>query len=117
MNAGMSFAAIISLLLAMAIAGDAAKVRVKGVDQATGRARPQAGLGCPPWMCGKDGNHNETLVRDTQPTAAGSRFLTNVPFLVLAGFATHGTGVCPPFACGSDGNHNETLVRDTVWMK
>ena len=56
MNAVTGFVAIVSLLLALAAGGG------------TSKPQPNAGT-CPPWMCGQDGNHNETLVRDTAPTA------------------------------------------------
>ncbi len=42
-------------------------VSVEVVDEATGSARFQAGGTCPPFACGTDSNHNETLVRDTSP--------------------------------------------------
>jgi hypothetical protein len=69
------------------------------IDWATGATRLLAGTrgGCtgPTFMCGSNGNHNETLVNaitvDTR-FVAGSR--------------------CPSWACGPGGNHNETLVRD-----
>jgi hypothetical protein len=53
MNAVTGFVTIISLLLALAAAG--------------GTASPRVGGSCPPFACGSDGNHNETLVRDAAP--------------------------------------------------
>jgi hypothetical protein len=53
MNAVTSFVAIVSLLLALA-AG-------------SGAATPRVGGSCPPFACGTDSNHNETLVRDAAP--------------------------------------------------
>jgi hypothetical protein len=55
MNAVTGFVAIVSLLLALAGGSD------------TTKNQPQAWGGCPPFMCGTDGNHNETLVRDAAP--------------------------------------------------
>ena len=55
MNAVTGFVAVVSLLLALAGGGGTAK------------PQPQAGGGCPPFMCGSDSNHNETVVRDTAP--------------------------------------------------
>ena len=52
MTAVTGFVAIVSLLLALTAGGGAPK--------------PQAGT-CPPFMCGSDSNHSETLVRDTAP--------------------------------------------------
>jgi len=53
MNAVTGFVAILSLLLALAAGG--------------GEAKPQSAGTCPPFMCGSDSNHNETLVRETAP--------------------------------------------------
>jgi hypothetical protein len=53
MNSVTSLVAIVSLLLALAAGG--------------GTPKPQVGGSCPPFACGSDGNHNETLVRDTSP--------------------------------------------------
>jgi hypothetical protein len=57
MNAVTGFIAIVSLLLTLATGGDTAKQKA---------GTPQANT-CPPWACGSDSNHNETLVRDTAP--------------------------------------------------
>ena len=55
MNAITGFVAVVSLLLALAAGGN------------TTKPQPQPGGQCPAFMCGSDGNHNETLVRDTAP--------------------------------------------------
>jgi hypothetical protein len=60
MNAVTEFIAIVSLLLALAAGGGTAKPQA-------GTTAPQSGGNCPPFACGSDGNHNETLVRDAPP--------------------------------------------------
>ena len=57
MNAVTSFVAIVSLLLALAAAGGAAK-------EPAGMSSPPAGQITPSKLAA---NHNETLVRDTAP--------------------------------------------------
>lgn len=53
MNTMTGFIAIVSILLALAVGGNRT-------------TKPQVGGSCPPFACGTDSNHNETLVRDTR---------------------------------------------------
>jgi len=55
-----------------------------------------SGTGCAPFICGTDGNHNETLVRDRSSGIGGG---------------------CATFLCGSESNHNETLMRDKTALQ
>ena len=67
MNAIMNLVMIVSLLLALAAAGDASKSQVELSSPSPTRgasSRPLPG-GCEEFGCGS--NHNETLVRDTGP--------------------------------------------------
>jgi hypothetical protein len=96
MNAGMSLVAIVSLLVALAMAGGAAGGNSTTTASDASRNQPNATKvgGCGRWGCGQ--NHNETPVRDTALTKGGSQ-------------------TCPKWVCGA--NHNESMARDTAPMK
>jgi hypothetical protein len=68
MNAVTGFVAIVSLLLALAAGTSTAQRKAGGGQQNVSGSTntPQSGGNCPPFACGTDTNHNETLVRDTR---------------------------------------------------
>jgi len=119
MNAGTGLVAIVSLLLALAAAGGAAKEQA-GVDSPTGTRStasrvPDRGSSCPSWGCGE--NHNETLVSDAtsvQQADTLSQWLASVQAFVFASFTNDAPvrGRCEDWGCGT--NHNETFVQDAV---
>ncbi len=133
MNAGMTLS-IISLLVALATAGGAAKHQAGTGDGPSisgfnlnhnetlvretnfGKVGPAS---CPKWICGA--NHNETLVRDTalvQQSNDWSLWMSSESFAasVLMQFSMYRGGPgCSPWVCGS--NHNETLVRDAALVQ
>jgi len=135
MNAVTGLVAIVSLLLALAAAGGAAKEQAGvspkaerqittsklGVNHNETLARDTTSsnvprpAGCPTWMCGS--NHNDTLVSDAtsvQQEDTLSQWLTNVQAYVFASFTSYAPvrGGCDDWGCGM--NHNETLVRDAA---
>jgi hypothetical protein len=67
MDAITNLVTIVSLLLALAAAGDAAKSQVNVSSPSATRGASSRLLpgNCDDWECG--GNHNETLVRDATP--------------------------------------------------
>ena len=98
MNAGMTIATILSLLLALAAAGDT--------------TRPQAGVDNSPTSVREVPlQHNETLVRDQGPR--GHNLNHNETIARDTSQMKKAGGFCPPWMC----NHNETLVRDTALTK
>lgn len=105
MNAVTGFVAIVSLLLALATAGDARK------DQAKVDAPPR---NITPSKIAI--NHNETMVRDAtsvQQPDAWAEWWTNVQDFVFANLITYDLrdkGGCDDWGCGT--NHNETMVSD-----
>lgn len=110
MNAVTGFVAIVSLLLALATAGGAAK------DQAKGNSSDSRNISPSKIVL----NHNETFVQDASPTrqADDSELLTTakqaaasaVRLLIRFFINAPGGGGCDDWGCGS--NHNEMLVRD-----
>jgi hypothetical protein len=65
MNAVTSFVTIVSLLLALALAGGAANQSPTNVQAPTRSTTSGVPRPCEEWGCGM--NHNETLVRDNAP--------------------------------------------------
>jgi hypothetical protein len=108
MNAVTSFVAIVSLLLALATAGGAAK-------QETGTKSPAA-MDIQPSKIVL--NHNETMLSDAplvQQTDTWSQWLTSMQTFFFTTFSTNAPGPkggCDESGCGM--NHNETMVSDTA---
>jgi hypothetical protein len=131
MNAGLTIATILSLLMALA-GGGSADVAKKTTDpkqqletnkENTNGGIFELGIGTTNSPSGHNLNHNETLVRDTEfkisigggcsPIVCGSNH--NESLVRDNKFKTSIGGNCSPLVCGS--NHNETLVRDVAPMK
>lgn len=142
MNTVTSLTAIVSLLLALAAAGGAAKEQAGAdsqaarpittsklgvnhnetlvndatpVRQVNGSFHATKMAGCPIWYCGT--NHNETLMSDAtsaQQTSTLSRWLTSIQAVFFTSFSTNARGgaPCEDWGCGM--NHNETLVSDAA---
>jgi hypothetical protein len=123
MNAGLTLATILSLLLTLAASGDTTKPQASvGNSPASGRdieTQHNETLVRDQGTRGHNLNHNETLVRETvparkigstcSPLVCGSNH--NETLVRDAGLIRKGGFTCSPIVCGS--NHNETLVRDT----
>ena len=110
MNTGMSFLAIASLLLAMAMAGESLKQQARGTSSAPTHNRNSVDRIAI--------NHNETMVSDVALVKQASLWLTNLRSLVVTKFATYtrgGKGGCDEFGCGM--NHNETMVSDVPFVE
>jgi len=110
MNTGMSFFAIASLLLAMAMAGESLKQQARGTSSAPTHNRNSVDRIAI--------NHNETMVSDVALIQQASLWLTNLRSFVVTKFATYtrgGKGGCEEFGCG--GNHNETMVSDVAFVE
>lgn len=106
MNTGMSFLAIVSLLLAMAMAGESVK-------QQAGGTAPSAQS----YSCGSVDkiaiNHNETMVSDMAFVEEASLWLRSFLVTQFETYARAGKGGCDDeFGCGT--NHNETMVSDVA---
>ena len=124
MNAGLTLAMIISMLLAIPGSGNPDVARKQKLqdqkqelldnkDDTTGTFfGARIGSNCSPLVCGS--NHNETIVRDA-PSQIDSWSLWLTPDQaavvapVLIQLSKIGGG-CSPMVCGV--NHNETLVTD-----
>ncbi|MCM3906056.1 MAG: hypothetical protein ND866_30600 [Pyrinomonadaceae bacterium] len=110
MNTVTGYVAIVSLLLAMALAGGTAK-KQESVNSQTERNIAPSRIAL---------NHNETIVSDAtsvQQEDSWSQFLTNVQVFIFNKFSSYapGAGVrdgCEEFGCG--GNHNETMLSDAT---
>ncbi len=110
MNTVTGYVAIVSLLLAMALAGGAAK-KQGSVNSQTERNIAPSRIAL---------NHNETLVSDVtsvQQTDSWSEFLISVQVFIFNRFSIYapGRGIpggCDEFGCGM--NHNETMVSDAT---
>ena len=127
MNAGLTLATIISMLLTIAGSNDpsAAKKKQQEAEQqlSDNKDRTTGGfLGTANGVVptGQNLNHNETLVRDLAPNQLGTEanlLMGSHPEFADARlflfFVANRTGfTCSPWICGS--NHNETFVRDTA---
>ncbi len=107
MNGAASLVTIVSLLLAMALAGGTAK-KQESVNSQTERNIAPSRIAL---------NHNETLVSDAtsvQQTDAWSQFLTNVQVFIFNRFSSYAPGRGLPGGCDDDWgcgtNHNETML-------
>jgi hypothetical protein len=124
MNAGLTLAMIISMLLAMGVSSDpnVAKKKQQEAEQQLSDNKDKTsggflGTGNGVTPTGHNLNHNETLVRDLAPNqlaiegnlSMGSQqeFADTRLFLL---FLANRTGLtCLPLVCGS--NHNETFLH------
>ena len=111
MNTGMSFLAIVSLLLAMAMAGEAVKQQTRGTSSAPTYNREAVDRIAI--------NHNETMVSDVALVQQASLWLTNLRSFVVTEFVTYShrgkVGCDDEFGCGM--NHNETMVSDVAFVE
>lgn len=109
MNAVTSFVAIVSLLLALATAGGAAKQQAEVNSPAAARDITPSKIVL---------NHNETMVSDAalvQQADTLSEWLTSLQAYVFTRFSTYvpgGGGCDDDWGCGM--NDSETLARDAA---